>query len=281
MKKYLALLAACVLVSASAGCSSGNSSSGDSSQTATDAAQTTSSGEDAAAQTTAAEETSAASTTAGSAQTTTAVSSSQTAASSTSGVSGTETTAVTTTAGNGEKAEFQYNSDGAVEFSGDPAAQNEDTLIAAAQAVYDAACQQQYRFTVGSPYTLDHETYVENDMGWQFYLVTDENINSLADVEADYDKIFSSRYNSAIEEVFMEADGKVYCLDGHRGANIFYSYSQVVSVDKINPDEIFFTVTNYYDPTDINGEEPFTHDATFSVVIEDGVWKAGEFLLPY
>ncbi|MBQ1463199.1 MAG: hypothetical protein IIZ18_00165 [Ruminococcus sp.] len=281
MKKYLALLAACVLVSASAGCSSGNSSSGDSSQTATDAAQTTSSGEDATAQTTAAEETSAASTTAGSAQTTTAVSSSQTAASSTSGVSGTETTAVTTTAGNGEKAEFQYNSDGAVEFSGDPADQNQDTLIAAAQAVYDAACQQQYRFTVGSPYTLDHETYIENDMGWQFYLVTDEGINSMADVAADYDKIFSSRYNSAIEEVFMESDGKVYCLDGQRGANIFYSYSQVVSVDKITPDEIFFTVTSYYDPTDINGEEPFTNDAQFSVVIEDGVWKAGEFLLPY
>ena len=278
MRKYLTLLTAVVLVSALTGCSSGNNSgaeSGDSSQVSSSDVQTNTAGETPTEQTTAAETTEAATSTA---QTTSAASL-QTSAASTA--SGTETTAVTTAAGNSEKAEFQYNSDGAVEFSGDPAAQNEDTLIAAAQAVYDAACQQQYRFTVGSPYTLDHETYVENDMGWQFYLVTDENINSLADVEADYDKIFSSRYNSAIEEVFMEADGKVYCLDGHRGANIFYSYSQVVSVDKINPDEIFFTVTNYYDPTDINGEEPFTHDATFSVVIEDGVWKAGEFLLPY
>ena len=278
MRKYLALLTAVVLVSALTGCSSGNNSgaeSGDSSQVSSSDVQTDTAGETPTEQTTAAETTEAATSTA---QTTSAASL-QTSAASTA--SGTETTAVTTAAGNSEKAEFQYNSDGAVEFSGDPAAQNEDTLIAAAQAVYDAACQQQYRFTVGSPYTLDHETYVENDMGWQFYLVTDENINSLADVEADYDKIFSSRYNSAIEEVFMEADGKVYCLDGHRGANIFYSYSQVVSVDKINPDEIFFTVTNYYDPTDINGEDPFTHDATFSVVIEDGVWKAGEFLLPY
>lgn len=278
MRKYLALLTAVVLASALTGCSSGNNSgaeSGDSSQVSSSDVQTDTAGETPTEQTTAAETTEAATSTA---QTTSAASL-QTSAASTA--SGTETTAVTTAAGNSEKAEFQYNSDGAVEFSGDPAAQNEDTLIAAAQAVYDAACQQQYRFTVGSPYTLDHETYVENDMGWQFYLVTDENINSLADVEADYDKIFSSRYNSAIEEVFMEADGKVYCLDGHRGANIFYSYSQVVSVDKINPDEIFFTVTNYYDPTDINGEDPFTHDATFSVVIEDGVWKAGEFLLPY
>ena len=278
MRKYLTLLTAVVLVSALTGCSSGNNSgaeSGDSSQVSSSDVQTDTAGETPTEQTTAAETTEAATSTA---QTTSAASL-QTSAASTA--SGTETTAVTTAAGNSEKAEFQYNSDGAVEFSGDPAAQNEDTLIAAAQAVYDAACQQQYRFTVGSPYTLDHETYVENDMGWQFYLVTDENINSLADVEADYDKIFSSRYNSAIEEVFMEADGNVYCLDGHRGANIFYSYSQVVSVDKINPDEIFFTVTNYYDPTDINGEDPFTHDATFSVVIEDGVWKAGEFLLPY
>ena len=189
MRKYLTLLTAVVLVSALTGCSSGNNSgaeSGDSSQVSSSDVQTNTASETSTEQTTAAETTEAATSTA---QTTSAASL-QTSAAST--VSGTETTVVTTAAGNSEKAEFQYNSDGAVEFSGDPAAQNEDTLIAAAQAVYDAACQQQYRFTVGSPYTLDHETYVENDMGWQFYLVTDENINSLADVEADYDKIFKN-----------------------------------------------------------------------------------------
>ena len=162
-----------------------------------------------------------------------------------------------------------------------PAENSDAELISKAQELFTKACETNMRFTVGCPYSLDTSSYVENNYGWQFYLITDPNINSVADVRADYQKVFSSAYPDHLDETFIDSNGHAYCLDGARGADIFYTKSEIISVDSNNGSEIFFTVRNYYDGSDW-GDAPYTKDEQFSAVIgEDGSWRAGVFTLPY
>ena len=177
---------------------------------------------------------------------------------------------------------FSYNSDGAIEVHGDDTELSDSEAIAAAQALYQSACRTQWDYTVGTPYSIDYDTYIENEYGWQYYLITESGINSLADVEADYYKVFSDRYPTPLYEEYIEQDGNVYALNGQRGSDIFYTYSQVTAVTSRTDDEIFFTVTSYYDGTAIGEDTSYTTEDEFSIVIgSDGVLRAGVFKLPY
>ncbi len=165
-----------------------------------------------------------------------------------------------------------------------PAAEMDDAaLIAAAQALFETACETQWNYTVGCPFAMDNNTYINvGQFGWQFFLVTEPGINSIADVEAEYHKVFSDRYPNSLSETFAEEDQHVYCLAGSRGSNIFYLGSEIVSVDSRTDDEIFFTVHHSYNYADYGIEPMEPENETFSVVIEpDGTWKAGQFRLPY
>ncbi len=158
---------------------------------------------------------------------------------------------------------------------------NEAELLEKAQTLYDTACETNWNFHVGCPYSLSSE-YVENQLGWQFWLITSEGVNSMDDVRRDYHKVFSSSYPDDLDEIFMESNGRVYALAGERGSDIFYTGSKVVSVDKVTDTEITFTVENYYSGDDMDLNTPVTKENTFSAVIEsDGTWRAGEFTLPY
>jgi len=182
----------------------------------------------------------------------------------------------------GDTALFEYNNDGAIAFSEPAAEQSDSDLIAAGQALFRSACETDWSFTVGSPYELDMGQYVENKYGWQFYLVTTPGKNSIADIEKDYYKVFSDRYPTALSEVFMEEGGHVYSLNGERGINNYYQYSQITGITSRTDDEIFFNVKNYFDGTPYGGPEPYVEEDEFSAVIgSDGVWKAGKFRLPY
>jgi hypothetical protein len=160
--------------------------------------------------------------------------------------------------------------------------EDDSELLKKAQDLFDTACVTDWNFHVGCPYNLDFNTYIENNFGWQFYLVTDDNINSLDDVKADYFKVFSSSYGCDLEQIYMEENGRVYALNGERGSNIFYIRSEVTAVRQKTDTEIFFTVTNYYSGDDYNIDESYEETADFSAVIGDnGKWYAGEFTLPY
>lgn len=158
----------------------------------------------------------------------------------------------------------------------------DELLVDEAQKLFDKACETDWNFHVGSPYTLDYNSFVENKFGWQYYLVTDSGVNSIADVEADYFKVFSSTYGSDLSELYLEKDGRVYALDGARGADIFYVDSAITGIKSRSDSEIVFTVENYYNGDDFTGAGDITKTDEFSVVIEsDGSWRAGKFNLPY
>ena len=177
---------------------------------------------------------------------------------------------------------FEYNDDGADVFDKPVEDSDDKTLIAAAQALFESAGHVQMLFTVGCPYKVDYDNYIENDLGWQFYRITESGISRFSDIEDGYYKVFSRRYpSSELSELYIEKNGAVYALCGNRGSNIYYSSSRITGIKSRTDDEIVFTVENYYDGSDFD-QESYTETDDFSVVIENGnVWKAGQFTLPY
>ena len=182
--------------------------------------------------------------------------------------------------GNGS---FDYDDNGAVVFDdGDSSGQDDATLIAAAQALYESACQTEWTYSVGTPYQYDTEDHIENEYGWEFYHVTSEGVESLADVERDYYTVFSDKYPNHISDLYMESDGKLYVVVAERGMDLYYSASKVKRVVSRTDDEIVFEVENFYTGTDIDGSASYSRVDEFSVVVEDdGTWKAGRFVMPY
>lgn len=87
---------------------------------------------------------------------------------------------------------FSYDDNGAVSFNTDISQQDDRTLIAAAQALFESACRSSRDYTVGCPYDIDSGDIVENQFGWQFCRITNSGINSLSDVENDYYKVLAA-----------------------------------------------------------------------------------------
>ena len=137
------------------------------------------------------------------------------------------------------------------------------------------------KFTVGCPFETDNNDYIENDLSWRFYRITDSKIHSFSDVMNEYHKVFSDSHANELASLYMDKNGSAYALCGNRGGNIYYSSSKVTEIKSKSDNEIVFTVENYYDGDDY-GQAPYTETDEFSVVIgSDNVWKAGKFNLPY
>lgn len=161
------------------------------------------------------------------------------------------------------------------------AEQSDEELISAALALFETACKTEWDYTVGSPYEIDMNQTAQNQFGWDCYLITTEGVNSLADVRADYHKVFSENYEDTLNEVFTEANGHVYCLNGARGSDIFYEKSVITSVNSRSESEIAFTVTNYYTDDDFGGGA-YTSDEEFVISVDsDGAWRVAKFRMPY
>lgn len=175
------------------------------------------------------------------------------------------------------------NDDGSISIEGNEVPEDERSLIAMAQAVFENACRTEWNFTVGCPYSIDMSDTAQNSIGWTLYRITDNNIHSFQDVLNDYHRVFSDRYeNSDLEMLYTEKNGSVYAMNGQRGSDLYYTTSKITEIQSRSDDEIFFTVENYYDGSDIDGSALRTDTDTFSVVIEsDGTVKAGKFRLPY
>lgn len=157
--------------------------------------------------------------------------------------------------------------------------EDEENVYAAAEALFEQACRTEWDFTVDSPYEIDPDQSIENDYGWQFYLVTDPEINSVADVRNDYHKVFSSDHDDYLDELFIESDGRVYCLNGARGSHIFYEGFELSEMERSDASISFKVTTNYSDDGFGGGE--YSEENPFTVVKENGIWKVDKFKLPY
>lgn len=183
--------------------------------------------------------------------------------------------------GSAEIDDYTFDEHGAVVLA-DDSELSDATLIAAAQALFESACRTEWNYTVGCPYTVDYNSYIENEFEWQFYKITDSDITSFADIEEDYYKVFSSEYPNKLAELYKEKDGAVYALCGERGSDLYYVESVITGITAKNDSEIIFTVENHYSGNDFTGAEPYSETEEFSAVIyDDGTMRAGRFTLPY
>ena len=153
--------------------------------------------------------------------------------------------------------------------------------MAAAQALFESACNTQMSFTVGCPFEVDNSDYIENNFSWRFYRITDSSIKSFSDVEKAYYKVFSDRYPTPLASLYMDSNGSAYALCGNRGKDIYYSSSKVTEIKSRTDDEIVFTVENYYNGSDYGDGEHTENDEFSAVIGSDNTWKAGKFTLPY
>lgn len=157
----------------------------------------------------------------------------------------------------------------------------DEKVLEAAQLFFDKACEVEQKFSLGTPYSIDTSVYITNEYDWQYYLVTEQGINSIDDVKAEFREVFSKDYDDDIDELFKQKDGRVYSLNGNRGTNIFYAGSEVVEITGRDEGEIRFKVLDKYDETEYGGET-YTEEQEFIIVKEDdGKWKVSKFKLPY
>ena len=175
---------------------------------------------------------------------------------------------------------FSCDEAGAVVFTENPENQDDATLIAAAQKLFESACRTQWDFCNDCPYDLDYNDYIENEFGWIYYRVADENITSADDILKDYHKVFSERYPAPEPADYIEQNGSIYIMPSGRGQHLYYSASKITGITSRTDDEIFFSVENYYDRTDTS-DEPYSESAVFSAVIDGDKLFAGQFTLPF
>lgn len=173
--------------------------------------------------------------------------------------------------------EILHYPDGGPEFE----QQLDESVLEAAQMMFDKACETEWSFTVGSPYSLDFSQYIENEFKWRYYLITADGINSLDDVRDDYHKIFSESYADTLDEVFIEQNGHAYCLNGERGSYYFYEKSEVTEITGRSDGEIRFKVVHSYSGDGPDGG-PYSEEEDFVIVKDsDGAWRVSKFRLPY
>lgn len=231
-------------------------------------------------------------TTATSAKTTAPTSSASTAVTTAEPV-GTDTDEPDHTPAGADLTAFSYDANRAVVFSAPIEEQSDATLIAAAQALYRSA--HDMSFSISSAgytfrYEFDDTTRLpESELKAEmkttpFFLITNEGVNSMADIAADYYKLFSDKYPypEILNNLFVEYGGRLYGYGNGagRGSNISYKSSEIISYDGRDGDELCFTVRDHYDDTLFGGDK-YDKDCEFTAVIgSDGVLRAGKFTLP-
>ncbi len=177
---------------------------------------------------------------------------------------------------------FSYDESGAVVLKKDISELDEAELLSAGQALFQSACRTEWSYTVGCPYELDNDDFIENDFGWQYHRITTPGISSYSDVLRDYHKVFSDTHEDQLADLYIEKDGAVYALSAARGQDLYYTASKVTSVKERNVNEIVFSVESFYSGSDMSPDTPTSKTNDFSAVIgSDNKLYAGQFVLPY
>lgn len=160
---------------------------------------------------------------------------------------------------------------------------DDNQLLLLAQNLHDVACEMAWNYYSGTPYALDYDFSVQDEYGNTYFLVEDSNITSIDDIKEDWLEIFSDKYYTTdFGNRFLEKDGKVYVNDGSRGADIYYSNTEITGITSKSEDgtEVFFkAVSHYVDPNDNTLMEDKVNE--FSIILEDGSYHVGKFTLPY
>lgn len=145
--------------------------------------------------------------------------------------------------------------------------QAEQIYITAARTAFDY-------FASGSGLEYDMEDCIDGN--WIRVLTYD----TIEEAAAEYYSVFAQTgHEQDMEECFRMSDGKLYRAYGSREPDRAYQSSQVTALlDYTDTSMTFQVVNNYQEP---DGGETYTESDAFTLIFERGVWRVGEFNLPY
>ncbi len=161
------------------------------------------------------------------------------------------------------------NADG--EEQGDDAVSADSDTQAAAEELYQKSCDTFWGTLINCTYQLD-----ESDQSGEGVRVVDfDSIDALKD---KYMEVFAEP-DPTIDEKYFEENGKLYCRDGGRGANIYYKSTELIPV-KVTESMAEYTAVSYYSDPDTN--EPMDKQSyTFKMMNMGDGWRTADFTLPY
>jgi hypothetical protein len=151
----------------------------------------------------------------------------------------------------------------------------ESEWVAQAQQMYEKAAQTYYTYLCSSSgFTYDTEDTIADD----YVRIT--SCDTLEDAEAPYYAVFAkSAHASDFDGMLEMSEDKLYGRMGDRGADISYVSSAVTALTASTSSQLTFAVTSSYeDPEDGSAS---TKEDTFTLVLEDGSWRVGQFTMPY
>ena len=140
-----------------------------------------------------------------------------------------------------------------------------------ASELYKACCETTWNMLVNIGYELDY-----SDMNGDAPRVV--GYDSIAQLESEYAQYFTD-VSSDISSKYFEADGKLYCHDTGRGADIYYKSTELMLESADSENAVFTAVSYYADPD--TGEPMDKKVHTFKMTLTDNGWKASDFTLPY
>ncbi|MGN1403141.1 MAG: hypothetical protein ACI4XB_02335 [Ruminococcus sp.] len=144
-----------------------------------------------------------------------------------------------------------------------------------AQQIYTTAAAVYYTYLCSSDgFTYDASDVI--DENWQRVTSCD----TLEEATAEYYSVFAQTgHENDLNEQFRVVDDKLYRLCGDRGADISYLDSEVTALTDSTDDTLTFTVVSTYQFPDET--EQTTQEDIFTLVLERGVWRVGQFTMPY
>lgn len=144
-----------------------------------------------------------------------------------------------------------------------------------AQELYETAAKTMFQYCCTSQ-MFQYDFSDSNQPN--YYHIAD--YDTIADATEPYYEVFSRKSHSGdFDSLLLEADGKLYGLAGDRGSDITYQGATVTALESATEDTLTFTVALTYTGTD--GEDTTTKNDSFSLYLEDDVWKVDTFTLPY
>lgn len=170
-----------------------------------------------------------------------------------------------------ESSDDEINEDNDINTIYDTYSNDSSSITDIAVELHKKSCETKWNFLISCPYQLDYE----DTQGEAFCVM---NVDSLSEIIDDYCQVFAGD-GAELNEKYFESDGKVYCYDGGRGANIYYKGTELILVSSDENSASFTAVSHYADPETNEPMDSKSYD--FKTINDNGTWKTSEFTLPY
>ncbi len=144
-----------------------------------------------------------------------------------------------------------------------------------ARQLYSNAKDVFFGVIINGSYFETNGNTIKEDQGTILNEVSDSRVSTVADVKAEVRKIFSesyaAQYDSQIDFVYKEVDGKLYQIQQNKGGLFSMEDIEIELISADDHKATFNVVVHVSGGSDVYSVDPFT------LVYENGSWKVSEY----